>query len=470
MANTSRNEDYQVRDLSGSINLAPQNTATTSSNSQNRSQPVNTPETNGNMDPNMRGIEIGQALAIQRVLEDKVKKMVRDEMIDVKKTIGDLATAVQELTRSRGDNDNRGNVLVNNIDERPDGRSHPTFSNPVHNGQENGNEDLGLPSGSQNLQLGHFNSNNRRSDNTPTYFSESTRDNMPLMRRDNETLKLRIDKFGLNFNGNTRQMSIDTFIFRLEHLQEQYKIPWSEVLRDFHVLVSGQAEEWFWLGVKTRQFCDWPGLKHALRSRYQNTTSNCEIMRDLVERKQQLNESVDSYFHNMCQIRSTLIQPISEYDMIRILKRNIKESIGKIIYPMNISSVEQLRLESNEAERMFPKRAPRDFQQHRHLRQVNEIYSNDHVYSQEDNEGNVDYEEVEAIRINPGYSRQKLTCWNCRLQGHGFMDCPSPKRALFCYRCGKPDVTAPVCPACQENRKGGMGKTGAPRSSETPVN
>lgn len=67
---------------------------------------------------------------------------------------------------------------------------------------------------------------------------------------------------------------------------------------------------------------DWPGLRHALMAQYQTSRSNFEVMTDLVERKQQPGETIDNYFQAMCQLRSKLIQPIPEYDLIKISKRN----------------------------------------------------------------------------------------------------------------------------------------------------
>lgn len=489
--NDNRNPNQcEFMDLSGTINTGSRGQGPTTSNqvqnSTSSSGRVNNSSRNENLDPSVRDLVSGEVLIIQKTLEDKVKKMVRDEIIDLKKMMGNLTATVQELAKN-----NSNNIQVqNNTQSRT-------------NGGENRNND--------NSQVGSINDISNISDGNASMANENIRPNLPDTRsgirgnmstdhpvvqscgvdfgnridrsnpsqkeycnltnrnKEVEPLRIRIDKFGLNFNGNTRQMNVDTFIFRLEHLQSQYNIPWGEVLRDFHVLVSGQAEEWFWLGVETQQFSDWPCLRYALPSRYQNTRTNCEIMRYLVERKQQHKESVYAYFHSMCQIRATLIQPISEYDMIRILKRNIKENIARIVYPIMISSVEQLRVECNEAEKMFPKRDFRNIPPARNFRQVNEIYSDEHFYNGEEEKESATYEEIEAIRVNPMHPRQPLTCWNCRSVGHGFMDCPSPQRNLFCYRCGKPDVTAPACPTCKENRKGGAGNTGALRPTDNPA-
>lgn len=53
----------------------------------------------------------------------------------------------------------------------------------------------------------------------------------------------RVEKFGVVFDGKQNKLSVDDFVFRVEHLQWSNQIPWNEVLRDFHLLVSGEAHE-----------------------------------------------------------------------------------------------------------------------------------------------------------------------------------------------------------------------------------
>lgn len=86
----------------------------------------------------------------------------------------------------------------------------------------------------------------------------------------------------------------------------------------------------------------------------------------------------------MNQLCSRLLQPVSDADTIKILKRNVREIVGKIIYPMTIASVEQLRLECNEPERNFPRGEFHPIPQPTRSRpqQVNEMYveSDEYLY------------------------------------------------------------------------------------------
>lgn len=127
---------------------------------------------------------------------------------------------------------------------------------------------------------------------------------------------------------------------------------WSDVLRDFDRLLKGEANEWYWLMMETKEITDWNKLKEAMWSRFRTNRSKYVVLRDLEERKQRPWESLDSYF----QLRARLRTPLPESEMIRIARRNMRQNISQVLYSMKIYTDEQLRDESKEVEWFFLKR------------------------------------------------------------------------------------------------------------------
>lgn len=381
-------------------------------------------------------------------IENTVRAIVGNELEDMRRTMESLAKSVRNLS-----------TMVTRNQVQTTERPLPTATN---GGFVNGTMAQGQLA---DIQASGMSVNRpgsaMQSTNGSGHYSNSIA---------NDQIKIRVDKFGINFDGNIQRLTIEEFIFRLECLQAQYAIPWEEVLRDFRLLVSGPALEWFWHSQKTRYFQEWSQLKEALLCQYRTTKSAFEAMRDLVDRKQSVNETIDSYFHNMAQLRARLVQPISDLDMVNILKVNVRDSIKLIVYPMSISTVEMLRTECKEAERNFPRRDPRSMPAPRPIRQVNEVFLDD--YDGFESECQVNSSgEVAAIRFNNQKRPGQLVCWNCKEPGHVFMECPSTVRSLFCYRCGKPDTITPKCPVCQQgNHKRGVERSGELRPSENPGN
>lgn len=477
MEGNSRNSNQgQIHDLSGTINVTNEERGASFMPRPNNTVPDGQGAHGGvddDVGPDVRELVVSETQSIQRNLEGQVRRLVNDEMVDVRKTLGDLTLMVKELSKTRKDGSDSS--APNNFPSR--GQDVSSVNNPSMNLQDIqvGNSNC-LPNGraGMNPYVMPFPADRpmtQHVQNDEMRRSCSRESGSSNADGNNGQIRIRIDKFGLLFNGNTSQMSIDDFVFRLECLQAQYDIPWSEVVRDFRVLLSGTAYEWYWLNTKSRTFTDWPSLRHALFSQYQTVRSTFELMRDLSDRRQQNNESIDAYFQIMCQLRSKLLQPIPEYDMIKILKRNVKESLGRIVYPMMISSVEQLRMECNEAERNFPRREIRNaMPPPRTNRFVNEVYMDDEN-DEDDIPGYMPTEDLDAINMERGALKTMVNCWNCHTPGHIFRDCPSQKRSLFCYRCGKPNVTTPTCPTCTVagNQKRGVGRTGTLRQTEVPV-
>ena len=260
-------------------------------------------------------------------------------------------------------------------------------------------------------------------------------------------------------------MSIDDFIFRVEHLQKLYRCPWFVILRDFHMLMSHDAKEWYWLFIKTHSNVDWPKLRNALEKQYQTVTSNFEATCEMAARKQQPGESVDSFFHDMMTLRSKLRPPIDEEEAVRIMKLNLKDSLTRIVYPMTIYSVEHLRDKCREAERYLLRRTPPTMntmpqKPYPPRPRVSEILE------EPAEEETLEIDEVQMPRKK--YS-STVICRKCKKPGHIYKECPSMEKKIFCFKCGLDDTVFPKCPKChprkdQENSQGNSKTAG----QETP--
>jgi hypothetical protein len=88
---------------------------------------------------------------------------------------------------------------------------------------------------------------------------------------------------------------------------------------------------------------------------------------------------------------------------------------------------------------------PEDFWNRRRKEKVHEVEQ-----LSEEEESVEQREHVEAIRRPKPVERpagRPFTCWNCDGEGHNFRNCEQPKK-LFCFGCGKKDVTVRKCESC----------------------
>ena len=284
---------------------------------------------------------------------------------------------------------------------------------------------------------------------------------------------IRLDQWDIKFDGKRDgTITVEEFVFRVEYLQSHYGCPWEIVMRDFHILLRDQAKEWYWLYIRNNRQADWNALRHAIIFQFQSTTSDFEVMRDIVERRQQINESVDTFFHAVLKLRAKLAKPVPEYDMIRILKRNLRDNIARIVYPMNIYSVDQLRHECYQVEQNFSKRDRNPISNTNRFPPMRSVHVNEVEFEESVDEiidDGIGVEEARLIGQNRANMLSKLICYNCRKPGHVYMQCPEDPK-IFCYRCGLPNFKTINCPECLKgNLEKNVTQQGESRSQNPPL-
>lgn len=174
-----------------------------------------------------------------------------------------------------------------------------------------------------------------------------------------------------------------------------------------------------------------------------------------MERRQLPSESADIFISEIIKLKNQMRIQLQEYEIVRMIKDNLKEGLIQLIYPKNVGTIEELLEECKRAERNIAKRISYR-QQQQNYRRINEL----------DIEGNLQSEHVGIEALNKVYtSGKQVICWNCRITGHSFIDCPLEQRNIFCYKCGFDGVTSPKCPRCSGNPIRNMLKTG-PTCSE----
>lgn len=414
------NRSAQINDLSGTINVQQQDTGARPKQRVNNGSNMASYNLGGEeMTPSVRQMVTDSVEGMKASLDRSMNKLINEkigrEMHKVQESIKILSEAVRSLSmKDQVRSDNPESVF-----RRDEGSQPPPYARVS------------------------------RYDFPPP----------PVSGAQNDTWRIRVDKFGLEFKGGNDQLSVEEFIFRLEHMQRQYGIPWQEILRDFHLLVAGTVRQWYWALLQTTVISDWSTLRLALLNRYKTIRSNWELMQELVERKQVPDESIDDYFHSLNLLRARLEVPVAEGEVIKIAKRNLRESIAKIVYPMNVSSVEQLRMECLEAERIFLRNNSRNMvsQPIRSQKYINEV----NATFEEDNQAQQVHELASINRATK--------CWNCQQEGHVFKECLSRQRSLFCYKCGRPNTITPNCPICNKEQENSMRSAviaGKPRSED----
>lgn len=294
-------------------------------------------------------------------------------------------------------------------------------------------------------------------------------------------------KWNFRFDGTNQGMSIDTFLYKVDKLLDGDRVPEEEFLQNFHRLLSGRADTWYWAHVRTAPRQSWLHLRSALRERFRRQDTDHEIMADIIYRKQGPKETLDDYVDVIRDMQQQMQDPIEDAALVETMRRNIDPRIAQAVFSSTITTLDQFRSICRKAERQNTPRGAHPITYYsatskssydpKPRRNVNEFEAQSPVceidtdpvnelMTPEDDERAVEAFQPSQKPFNRN-SRDTTNwlCWNCDQKGHGYFDCRSSERRTFCYTCGAKGIYKPDCRKCNsENRKAGPTTTGNYRS------
>lgn len=287
--------------------------------------------------------------------------------------------------------------------------------------------------------------------NVPSFYNENVRSgsdgrtSREQSRPPSSPNAVRVDKWGITFDGTSKSISIEDFVFRVETLQADFGCEWKDVLKSFHHLLSGPAREWFWDFRRFSNITRWIDLKAALITQFHRFDSDFDIQKKILDRRQNSQESFEDFYNAVIRLRNQLRFPLSERDLITIMRGNLKAQMAQLLFAVPSNSLAEFAKECRRAENLL--NSQRHYSARYPPRAINmletEPIEDEYV------------PEVDAMNIN-----RTIICWNCREEGHLFVDCPEERRALFCFKCGLENTVTPRCPNCQGNRVVNVSRNG----------
>uniref|UniRef100_A0A1A9ZNY5 Retrotrans_gag domain-containing protein n=1 Tax=Glossina pallidipes TaxID=7398 RepID=A0A1A9ZNY5_GLOPL len=178
-----------------------------------------------------------------------------------------------------------------------------------------------------------------------------------------------LNRWHLKFDGSGKGLTVESFIFRIERLRQQQQISHEDLFVEFHCLVAGQANKWYWQLIEDREgdsTFDYFSLKAELLNQFKAADSDYEMIREVMERKQQQSESFEDYYAEIHDLTFRLRRKIPETELIKITKSNVKPSLATLIVATKMESVAELKAECKRAEKLLKESRTRP----RHINQV----------------------------------------------------------------------------------------------------
>lgn len=326
--------------------------------------------------------------------------------------------------------------------------NHNAFMGEISNLRQTLAEGLGRNQGGvNNATLGNFglpvggNANQRNDD---SFHDRSMNSGTS---RSSSSTSMKIDKWNISYDGS---QDISEFLFKVDTLKARWNYTDEQVNASFHTFLKGKAETWFWSYLKQYPNSRYADLKLAIKKQFGRVENDCDKLVKIIERRQMPKESFDDFFTEMMAMNARLSQPMNDNKMIDLIKNNVKESLGSLLFATDLFSLDHLRDSARRAEKYISR------QQHvkSQRRFVSEVEMPENIDEVSEDEG-----EIAAFKYQGNQNRdrreidtRKFKCWNCDQMGHSFYDCPSEKRNIFCYRCGEKNINTPDCKKHPKNK------------------
>ncbi|KAL9875400.1 uncharacterized protein ACN427_013525 [Glossina fuscipes fuscipes] len=164
-----------------------------------------------------------------------------------------------------------------------------------------------------------------------------------------------LNRWHIKFDGSGKGLTVESFVFRVERLRQQHQISHEELFAEFHCLVTGPASKWYWQ-LQDREgdiTFDYFTLKAELLNQFKTADSDYEIIREVMERKQQHAESFEDYYAEIHDLTFRLRRKIPEAEMIKIMKSNLKPSLAALIFATKVESIGEFKSECKRAEKLL---------------------------------------------------------------------------------------------------------------------
>ncbi|XP_050745818.1 uncharacterized protein LOC127011782 [Drosophila biarmipes] len=136
---------------------------------------------------------------------------------------------------------------------------------------------------------------------------------------------VRLDMWNQKFNGSGRGMTVGSFLFRVDRLQELYDLNPQQVFREFHLLLTGAATKWYWQLIKDKAKdydFDYFSFTQEMRRPFSTTTSDLMKVKNLMDRRGP-HETFGDYNSDMHNLRFKLKRKIAEDECVELLKDNM---------------------------------------------------------------------------------------------------------------------------------------------------
>lgn len=244
----------------------------------------------------------------------------------------------------------------------------------------------------------------------------------------------------------------------MDTLRKKHNISSQDIFANFHLLLEGQAQEWYWLYTEEHpddSLVDFQAFRQAIVEHFRKADCDEEIRQAMNERKQDYGEKFEEYYAAVRGMELTMRTRLPEQSLVNLMRRNLKPRMKNLIFGCRIESLEDLRRECRRAEKHLAEYEAKPYRR----KALEEL---------EDEGGEEEPGTLEAFhrpaRDRPihrepsgSVSGKREDQPQGRSETHS---CDGRLHSMICYKCNQP--SRQLCEGCQAKNRESDGKSGEP--------
>lgn len=275
----------------------------------------------------------------------------------------------------------------------------------------------------------------------------------------------------IEYDGESTASSLIDFLKLVEAFKKSERMSEEDMMNGILHLLAGRARIWYL--ANSRLMSSWEKLKNDMKGEFLPKNYDYNLLDKIRARKQRAGEDFGEYFTHMKVLFDSLSSAPSEQYKLYVVQANLSPKYANAIAPILIRSLNDLDNTCRRIDEMNSSMASQSsglpFEKRNHLSRFgsgfNRSYRDNNsfnsrgpmIHELETNEP----EQAQVVTTNgeimlvDANRRQAspIGCWNCGRTGHSFTQCPEPRDKIFCFRCGKANVTTTKCNNCSGNEQ-----------------
>ncbi|XP_062704244.1 uncharacterized protein LOC134286619 [Aedes albopictus] len=179
----------------------------------------------------------------------------------------------------------------------------------------------------------------------------SQRGNQQFIREDRGQYDRKIEKWNLHFGGDSRSTSLEDFIYKVKVLASMNRIPDNQLLSNIHLLLRGDASNWFFTYYQPSW--TWSIFETRIRFRFGNPNQDQGNRQRIYDRKQQKGETFIAFVTEIERLNKLLTKPLSNHRKFEIVWENMRPHYRSKLACFSIRDLDQLvqvnyRIDAND--------------------------------------------------------------------------------------------------------------------------